>query len=228
MISFKMQKHSVWRSRAPYFCTKMTTFGAQQPKTASLSIFAPPPKSKFCGMISKTYLKWNPMTALLSLMMNVSNPIWEQVCKDKSVVNHPSLIWRTWPFAQMKGKSKRLKRPSWNISKPWIRPARNNVIFSICELGPGISMLNLKIWHDGMDISATKFPSGTLYYSRWHGYLWILSFNFSTENYLLTGLSLVAELGGMAGLLLGVSFYHVALLIVFLIEMWFRSKQSAA
>ena len=44
----------------------------------------------------------------------------------------------------------------------------------------------------------------------------IISFQFffsSTETYLVTGLSLIAEIGGMAGLLLGVSFFHIAKLI---------------
>ena len=40
-----------------------------------------------------------------------------------------------------------------------------------------------------------------------------------TEKYLISPLALVAEIGGTAGLLLGVSFYHAFQLILFLIDM---------
>ena len=41
----------------------------------------------------------------------------------------------------------------------------------------------------------------------------------STDAYLVTGLSMIAEVGGMAGLLLGISFFHTTKLIGFLITM---------
>ena len=51
---------------------------------------------------------------------------------------------------------------------------------------------------------------------------------FSTETYLVTGLSLIAEIGGMAGLLLGVSFFHIAKLIEFFINIKIEKVQEEA
>ena len=52
------------------------------------------------------------------------------------------------------------------------------------------------------------------------------SYFFSTETYLVTGLSMIAEVGGMAGLLLGVSFFHVTKLIEFLIDRHIEKLQQ--
>ena len=48
----------------------------------------------------------------------------------------------------------------------------------------------------------------------------------STETYLVTGLSMIAEVGGMAGLLLGVSFFHTTKLIEFFINMKIEKLQG--
>ena len=48
----------------------------------------------------------------------------------------------------------------------------------------------------------------------------------STETYLVTGLSMIAEVGGMAGLLLGVSFFHITKLIEFFINMKIEKLQG--
>ena len=48
----------------------------------------------------------------------------------------------------------------------------------------------------------------------------------STETYLVTGLSMIAEVGGMAGLLLGVSFFHITKLIAFFIDMKIEKLQG--
>ena len=65
-------------------------------------------------------------------------------------------------------------------------------------------------------------------YIALHKYGISFSSFFSTETYLVTGLSMIAEVGGMAGLLLGVSFFHVTKLIEFFIDRQIEKLQQTS
>ena len=82
----------------------------------------------------------------------------------------------------------------------------------------------LKIQFIKLDFSNLIFQNSS---TDQQGVYLIIALKYSsTETYLVTGLSMIAEVGGMAGLLLGVSFFHTTKLIEFFINMKIEKLQG--